>query len=90
MSNEGDLSISETNTAHPELWLLRIRLQKIHDSISHFQPLTAKPPILDSSVDVGGESNDDSQWLQQEHIPGLKKLRDTIKIDLDLLEKVVT
>ncbi|KAF8892935.1 glycosyl hydrolase family 61-domain-containing protein [Infundibulicybe gibba] len=69
----------------PDLQALRTRLQKIHDSICRFQPLTAKPPILDSSVDI--DSVEDNQWLQQESIPGLKKLRDAVKIDLDVLEK---
>jgi hypothetical protein len=77
-------------TPHPELRQLRTRLQDIHDAISNFHPLTAKPPILDSSLDIGpgGDPSEDGQWLQQEHIPGLKKLRDSVKIDLDVLEKV--
>ncbi|KAF9467151.1 hypothetical protein BDZ94DRAFT_1186166 [Collybia nuda] len=72
---------------HSGLQQLRTRLQDIYDAISSFQPLTAKPPILDSSLDIGGDPSEDGQWLQQEHIPGLKKLRDSIKIDLDVLEK---
>ncbi|KAK0224063.1 hypothetical protein IW262DRAFT_871822 [Armillaria fumosa] len=68
--------------SHPTLRVLRTRLQAIHDSISHFQPATRRPPILDSSLDPN-----DSQWLQQDHIPGLRKLKDTIKIDLDVLDK---
>lgn len=75
---------------HSGLQQLRTRLQNIHDGISNFQSLTAKPPILDSSLDLGpgGDPLEDGQWLQQEHIPGLKKLRDSVKIDLDVLEKV--
>ena len=73
---------------HPALQKLRIQLQGIHDSISNFQPSTSKPPILDSSLDAASDSSEDGQWLQQEHIPGLKKLRDSVKIDLDVLEKV--
>ncbi|SJL10638.1 uncharacterized protein ARMOST_14029 [Armillaria ostoyae] len=68
--------------SHPTLRVLRTRLQAIHDSISHFQPPTRRPPILDSSLDLN-----DAQWLQQDHIPGLRKLKDTIKIDLDVLDK---
>ncbi|KAK0214288.1 hypothetical protein EDD85DRAFT_924506 [Armillaria nabsnona] len=68
--------------SHPTLRILRTRLQAIHDSISHFQPPTRRPPILDSSLDLI-----DTQWLQQDHIPGLRKLKDTIKIDLDVLDK---
>lgn len=77
----------ETMSIHPALQQLRLQLQSIYDAISNFQP-TSKPPILDSSLDVGGDSSEDGQWLQQEHIPGLKKLRDSVKIDLDVLEKV--
>lgn len=69
--------------SHPTLRILRTRLQAIHDSISHFQPPTRRPPIHDSSLDLN-----DTQWLQQDYIPGLRKLKDTIKIDLDVLDKV--
>ncbi|KAK0484532.1 hypothetical protein IW261DRAFT_1667877 [Armillaria novae-zelandiae] len=68
--------------SHPTLRVLRTRLQAIHDSISRFQPPTRRPPILDSSLDLN-----DTQWLQQDHIPGLRKLKDSIKIDLDVLDK---
>lgn len=81
-----DLSIDDAS-AHYELQTLRARLQGIYTSIAQFQPLTAKPPILDSSLDLG-DSTEDSQWLQQENVPGLKNLRDAIKRDLDVLEKV--
>ena len=80
--------VSPSSVAHPALHQLRIQLQSIHDAISNFQPLTSKPPILDSSLDIGADSSEEAHWLQQEHIPGLKKLRDSVKIDLDVLEKV--
>lgn len=75
---------------HSGLQQLRTRLQNIHDAISNFQSSTAKLLILDSSLDIGpgGDPSEDGQWFQQEHIPGLKKLRDSVKIDLDVLEKV--
>jgi hypothetical protein len=77
-------------TEHPaaELHLLKSHLQRIHDSIPYFQPLTARPPILDSSFEAANESNDESQWLKQENIPGLKKLKENIGIDLVALDKV--
>ncbi|RDB23624.1 hypothetical protein Hypma_009502 [Hypsizygus marmoreus] len=75
---------------HPALQQLKIRLQNIHDAISTYQPLTAKPPILDSSLNTGTDTSDDGQWLQQEHIQGLKKLRDSVKVDLDVLEKFLS
>ncbi|KAG5639725.1 hypothetical protein H0H81_000005 [Sphagnurus paluster] len=71
---------------HPPLQHLRIRLKDIHDAISNYQPSTARPPILDSSIDVG--TDEDGQWLQQDNVPGLKKLRDSVRIDLDVLEKL--
>ncbi|KAK0205490.1 hypothetical protein DFS33DRAFT_1258434 [Desarmillaria ectypa] len=76
----------ENGNSHPSLRVLCTRLQTIHDSISHFQPPTRRPPILDSSLDLI-DAPDDTQWLQQDHIPGLRKLKDTIKIDLDVLDK---
>lgn len=84
---EHDVPVHNQNP-HPALQQLRIRLQHIHDAISTYQPLSAKPPILDSSLELGTEGNEDSHWLQQENIQGLKKLRDSVKIDLDVLEKV--
>ncbi|KAJ7765551.1 hypothetical protein B0H14DRAFT_2970732, partial [Mycena olivaceomarginata] len=59
---------------------------------SDFRPLAARPPILDSSTEaitgsLDPESTEDVQWLQQENIPRLKQLRDSVKIDLDALEK---
>ncbi|KAF8062266.1 hypothetical protein FPV67DRAFT_1422151 [Lyophyllum atratum] len=72
---------------HPALQRLRVRLQNIHEAISNYQPSAARPPILDSSLDIGTDANDDGQWLQQENIQGQKKLRDSVKIDLDVLEK---
>ena len=71
------------------LQLLKSRLQQIHDSISYFQPLTARPPILDSSFEPVNESNEEDQWLKQENIPGLKKLKENIALDLTALDKVL-
>ncbi|GLB39845.1 putative protein of unknown function (DUF1308) [Lyophyllum shimeji] len=75
---------------HPALQQLRARLQTIYEAISNYQPLTARPPILDSSLDVGTEASDDGQWLQQENVQGLKKLKDSVKIDLDVLQKFLS
>ncbi|KAE9404314.1 hypothetical protein BT96DRAFT_935693 [Gymnopus androsaceus JB14] len=69
--------------SHPDLRNLRIHLRSIHDSITHFQPPAKKPPILDSSLEVA----EDTHWLQYDNIPGLKKLKESIKIDLDVLDK---
>ena len=75
-------------TGHPDLRLLKSHLQQIYESISYFQPLTPRPPILDSSFEAANESNEESQWLKQENIPGLKKLKANIGIDLVALDKV--
>ncbi|KAF8188042.1 hypothetical protein BJ912DRAFT_904113 [Pholiota molesta] len=73
--------------AHPELHAIRTLLSQIHDQIANFKPLTARPPILDSSYDFTGEATGENQWLHQENVPGLKKLKENIKIDLGVLEK---
>ncbi|KAJ7492019.1 hypothetical protein FB451DRAFT_1122639 [Mycena latifolia] len=70
---------------HPELQILHKRLQTVYDALLNFRPLAGTPPILDSSVDA--DPNDDGQWLRHENIPGIKKLRESIKFDIDLLEK---
>ncbi|KAJ6505927.1 hypothetical protein DFH09DRAFT_943585 [Mycena vulgaris] len=70
---------------HPELHLLHKKLQTVYDALLNFRPLAGTPPILDSSVDA--DPNDDGQWLRHENIPGIKKLRESIKFDIDLLEK---
>ena len=76
--------------AHPELQSIREQLLQIHDHILNFKPLTARPPILDSSYEFTNEATEENQWLHQENIPGLKKLKESIKIDLGLLDKVVS
>lgn len=82
------INVLDGSNAHCELHVLLTQLQKIYDSMSNFKPLTAKPPILDSSLDLGNESAEDGQWLQQEHIPGLRAIKDSVKRDLDVLQKV--
>ncbi|KAF9256023.1 hypothetical protein L218DRAFT_937072 [Marasmius fiardii PR-910] len=76
-----------SSTSHPELRQLRIQLQSIHDSIIQFQPPVKRPPILDSALEVIQNPNEDTHWLHHENLPGLKKLRETIKVDLDILDK---
>ncbi|KAJ7917142.1 hypothetical protein B0H13DRAFT_340825 [Mycena leptocephala] len=76
------------STGHPELHLLHKNLQNIYDALLNFRPLAGVPPILDSSVDA--DPNDDGQWLRHENIPGIKKLRESIKFDIDILEKFLS
>ncbi|KAK7063654.1 hypothetical protein R3P38DRAFT_7678 [Favolaschia claudopus] len=73
------------STAHPELHSLLNNLRNIHDALLNFKPLVGLPPILDSSTEA--DSNDDGQWLRHENIPGIKKLRESIKFDIDILNK---
>ncbi|CAK5278123.1 unnamed protein product [Mycena citricolor] len=76
--------------SHPELHLVLQNLRSIHASLSDFRPTTVRPPILDASTESLGTSDEndpDDQWLQQDSIPGLKQLRDSIKVDVDVLKK---
>lgn len=73
------------SSPHSELHLLHKKLQDVFDALLNFRPLAGTPPILDSSVDA--DPNDDGQWLKQDNIPGIKKLRESIKFDIDLLQK---
>ncbi|KAL0946124.1 hypothetical protein HGRIS_012389 [Hohenbuehelia grisea] len=68
---------------HDDLQCLYKRLKDICASISDFQPAPAKPPILDSSLEL----DDENHWLHHENIPGLKKLREAVSMDLETLEK---
>ncbi|CAA7269905.1 unnamed protein product [Cyclocybe aegerita] len=72
---------------YPDLQKIRSRLLQIHDAISNFKPLTPRPPILDSSLDASNDVTEENQWLHQENVPGLKKLKENIKIDLGILDK---
>ncbi|TFK75634.1 hypothetical protein BDN72DRAFT_757288 [Pluteus cervinus] len=73
--------------AHPELRIQRDRLRRICDSIPSLQPPLVRLPVIDSSVESATDSGDEIPWLQQENITGLKKLQDSVKTDLDLLDK---
>ncbi|KAL1721529.1 hypothetical protein EV715DRAFT_271153 [Schizophyllum commune] len=72
---------------HPELHALRMRLQDILYSIEHFHPPAPRPPIIDSSVEFLGTKQHEEQWLQRRHTPGLKKLKEAVRVDYDVLDK---
>jgi len=75
--------------SHPELQQIRTKLSEIHDALDNFNPLVPKPPIIDSSITKADEPGEENQWLQQGiGIPGLKKLKDDINVDLGALDKV--
>ncbi|KAL4267490.1 DUF1308 domain-containing protein [Pleurotus pulmonarius] len=71
--------------AHPELHVLRQTLKDICSLVSQFRPMTPRPPIIDTSLDF--EPTEENHWLQPEQIPGIRKLRDAIQMDLEALEK---
>ncbi|PPQ73273.1 hypothetical protein CVT24_009928 [Panaeolus cyanescens] len=84
--------------SHLDLVNLRVRLQTISEVITQFQPLTPRPPIIDSSYEALGVTVNDTNkegeinekgtsWLHPEPIPGLRKLKEDIGIDLGVLEK---
>ncbi|KAL1748236.1 hypothetical protein HDZ31DRAFT_79786 [Schizophyllum fasciatum] len=72
---------------HPELHALRGQLQDILHSIEHFHPPAPRPPIIDSSVEFLGTRQHEEQWLQRRHTPGLKKLKEAVRVDFDVLDK---
>ncbi|KAI0795766.1 hypothetical protein C8Q75DRAFT_747316 [Abortiporus biennis] len=74
-----------TKPVRPDFQAQRLKLQEILQSISTFGPGLVKPPMIDSSMEQSGESS--SQPAQQEPIPGLRSFRDTVKRDLEVLER---
>ncbi|KAJ7757003.1 hypothetical protein B0H16DRAFT_1721469 [Mycena metata] len=76
------------SSIHPELHPLKSTLRSIHESLANFRPLALRPPILDSSTEaLTNQESEDAQWLQQEKIPGLKQLCDSVRLDLEVLER---
>ncbi|KAI0356935.1 hypothetical protein OH77DRAFT_1451946 [Trametes cingulata] len=76
------------DTPHRELHVLRDELREIFRAMADFgtSRLAARPPILDSSVDLGGDSKEEFH-SHQDAVHGLRALRDAVKRDLDVLEK---
>ena len=73
------------HVAHYDLHLLHALLQNIYESAASFEPLTPKPPILDTSVEIHW---DEESQCGQESVPGMRVLREAIKGDLERLESV--
>ena len=71
---------------HLELQSLRRQLHNMLSSISNFGPTLPKPPVIDSSSDLTGQSADAVQ--RREPVRGMRTLKDSVKRDLDVLEKV--
>lgn len=70
----------KTELAHKDLRSLRDHLRSIHLAAASFEPLTPRPPIIDTSID-----DEDTQW-RSENVPGMRLLKEAIKGDLDRLE----
>ncbi|KAI0697354.1 hypothetical protein BC835DRAFT_1270412 [Cytidiella melzeri] len=67
---------------HTDLHALRSQLRDVYASITTFRPPVAHPPIIDSSVDlVNGDGP------RQDSVRGLRKLKESVRRDLDILEK---
>lgn len=81
-------STQGTVLPHSELRALRSQLQSIYDSIPNVKPHTIKLPILDSSLESTTDTGEDTPWLQQDQIHGMKKLVESVRVDLDFLDKV--
>lgn len=81
------MSSPRTELPHPELHRLRTQLQEMLESMSKFVPAMPKPPIIDSSFDLSGHAGEDVQ--RRDAIRGMRSLKDTVKRDLDVLEKVL-
>jgi len=71
--------------AHHNLHLLHALLQEIYESMASFELLTPKPPILDMSVEINW---DEENQCGQENVPGMRVLQEAIKGDLECLESV--
>ncbi|KAL0569825.1 hypothetical protein V5O48_012134 [Marasmius crinis-equi] len=81
--------MSSPSPSQPELRQLRTQLQSIH--VLGFEldcPEPSHPRF--SSRGYPKPKYDDknnNNWLHHENIPGLRKLKDTIRVDLDVLDK---
>ena len=69
---------------HPELQAQREKLRSILQTIPSFGSGIVKPPVIDASF----EGSRDEEKPHHETIPGLRALRDAVKRDLDVLDKV--
>nr|GAT43028.1 predicted protein [Mycena chlorophos] len=74
--------------AHPELHELLAKLRTIHEALLHYQPLALSPPVLDSAS--ADDKEEDAAWLKTEGVPGVKKLREAVKYDIDTLQRFLS
>ncbi|KAJ7481589.1 hypothetical protein FB451DRAFT_1443950 [Mycena latifolia] len=81
------LGLRAFSIAHGDLHLLASQLRAIHAALADFRPPAARPPILDSCTPATLADAPADDWLHAPAIPGLKQLRDALKIDLDGLQR---
>ena len=66
--------------AHPALRKQLAGLELVHASISAYSPRTARPPVLDSSVDA--------LPAQSQTLPGLRSFLESVERDKEALAEV--
>ncbi|KAI0058363.1 hypothetical protein BV25DRAFT_1810916 [Artomyces pyxidatus] len=71
----------ECTPIHGDLHKQFLDMRRVHESILSYEPAVSKPPILDSSIDLS-EPHD-----FQERVTGLRPLLETVKRDMDVMEK---
>ncbi|ETW77294.1 hypothetical protein HETIRDRAFT_65560 [Heterobasidion irregulare TC 32-1] len=74
-------TISTVTSAHIELQKQLAQLREICTSISTYQPIVLKPPIIDSTRDAL------DQGRRHEDLPGLRAFAESVKRDMDVIQK---
>ncbi|THH12600.1 hypothetical protein EW146_g7546 [Bondarzewia mesenterica] len=67
--------------AHPDLQKQLAHIQQIYSSALAYEPSIPKPPVIDSSIDNSSEPS------PQEQLPGLRAFIESVKRDMDVLQK---
>jgi hypothetical protein len=70
---------------HEELYVLRDCLRSISAGLDSYEPDTQQMPIIDSSAETG-----EGTAQTREILPGLRFLREEVRRDLQVLQKVYT
>lgn len=74
---------------HDDLQKLQSQLSYIFENMSSYEPPVPKPPILDSSLDdLREDTAADTARTANEGLPGLRALKESVKRDLEVLDKV--
>jgi hypothetical protein len=76
---------------HDEIHKLQAQLSQIHDDMSLYEPPIPMPPVMDSSLDDSPEDQEIGARggsSTNERLPGLRALKESLRQDLEALEKV--